>query len=129
MNCLFEGVRVFLTPEDPSGEGVAGPDRRMRVGTCRQLPRRLRPDFIREYDLWGSYFGGGYGRHIRLVHFSMFFRFGSNMLPSVCIKDFLVRKWTPPDPSLDLYAGGAHFAVLQIVDHFRRFEGRRATSR
>ena len=54
----------------------------MRVGTCRQLPRRLRQDFIREYDLWGSYFGGGYGRHIRLIHFSMFFRFGSNMLLS-----------------------------------------------
>ena len=54
----------------------------MRPGTCRHLRRRLRQDFIREYDFLSSYFEGGYGRQCRRIHFSMFFRFGSKTLLS-----------------------------------------------
>ena len=39
-------------------------------------------DFIREYDFLSSYFGRRYGHQYRRIHFSMFFRFGSNMLLS-----------------------------------------------
>ena len=71
----FEGVRVLLTPEDPSGEGEAGPNRRWRLGYSRHLRR---PEvssliYLRQFCFRASFFGRRLcGTHSKVMLFLCF---------------------------------------------------------